>query len=51
MQLVPDFEGVAGLKHSREKAAKAWRHFSNGNGSVPEPLAEAVRRVVKAARR
>jgi predicted ATP-dependent endonuclease of OLD family len=51
VQLVPDFEGVAGLKRSREKAAKAWRHFANGNGAVPGPLAEAVQRVVKAARR
>jgi predicted ATP-dependent endonuclease of OLD family len=48
--LVPDFEGVAGLGPSRGKAEQAWRHFSE-NGGAPEPLADAVRRVVKAARR
>jgi hypothetical protein len=53
VQLVPDFESVTGLGHGREKAASAWRHFS-ANGSadgVPKPLAEAVRRVVREARR
>jgi predicted ATP-dependent endonuclease of OLD family len=50
VQLVPDFEAVAGLEPGREKAAKAWRHF-NENGDVPQQLAEAVTRVVRAARR
>ncbi len=54
VQLVPDFEAVAGLRGGREKAQQAWKHFS-GNGhdpdDVPAPLAEAVRRVIRAARR
>jgi predicted ATP-dependent endonuclease of OLD family len=51
VQLVPDFEAVAGLRGSREKAEQAWRHFSTNGGSPPEPLAEAARRVLRAARR
>ena len=53
VQLVPDFEAVAGLRRSREKAAKAWRHFNatDGPDGLPPPLADAVTRVVKAARR
>ena len=53
VQLTPDFEAVAGLRRGREKAEIAWRHFSRngGGGEVPQPLAEAVRRVVRAARR
>jgi putative ATP-dependent endonuclease of the OLD family len=50
VQLVPDFEGVSGLRRSRTKAAKAWRHF-NELGELPPQLADAVTRVVKAARR
>ncbi|HET7045879.1 MAG TPA: TOPRIM nucleotidyl transferase/hydrolase domain-containing protein [Gaiellaceae bacterium] len=51
VQLVPDFEAVAGLRGRREKAEQAWRHFSTNGGTPPEQLAEAVRRVVRAARR
>lgn len=53
VQLVPDFEAVAGLHGGREKAEAAWRHFStNGTADgVPKPLAEAVRRAVRSARR
>jgi predicted ATP-dependent endonuclease of OLD family len=51
VQLVPDFEAIAGLKRSREKAETAWRHFANGNGSVPDALADAVERVIRTARR
>jgi CRISPR-associated exonuclease Cas4 len=50
VQLVPDFEAVAGLRPGREKAANAWRFF-NANGEVPPQLVDAVTRVVKAARR
>jgi hypothetical protein len=50
VQLVPDFEAVAGLRRSREKAVQAWRHFST-NGDVAPELADAVTRVVKAARK
>jgi hypothetical protein len=51
VQLVPDFEAGAGLRGRREKAEQAWRHFSTNGGTPPEQLAEAVRRVVRAARR
>jgi energy-coupling factor transporter ATP-binding protein EcfA2 len=52
VQLVPDFEAVAGIKRGREKAETAWRHFSgNGDGEVPEALARAARKVLEEARR
>ena len=53
VQLVPDFEAVAGLQGGRDKAAAAWRHFSESGTAdgVPKPLAEAVRRAVRSARR
>jgi hypothetical protein len=53
VQLVPDFEAVAGLQGGREKAAAAWRHFSETDTAdgVPKPLAEAVRRAIRSARR
>ena len=53
VQLVPDFEAVAGLhRRGREKAEMAWRHFSENGGSaaVPKQLATAVRRAVREAR-
>lgn len=49
--LVPDFEGVAGVKARRGKPAAAWKRFQHGNGEVPGPLRQAVERVVAAARR
>ena len=49
--LVPDFEGVAGLKARRGKPAAAWKKFQDGNGEVPGPLRQAVERVVASARR
>jgi predicted ATPase len=49
--LVPDFEGVTGLRARRGKPAAAWRRFQNGNGDVPGPLRQAVERVVAQARR
>jgi predicted ATP-dependent endonuclease of OLD family len=49
--LVPDFEGVTGLRARRGKPAAAWKRFQNGNGAVPGPLRQAVERVVSQARR
>jgi putative ATP-dependent endonuclease of the OLD family len=51
IMLVPDFEGVAGLKVKRGKPAAAYRLFDRGDGAVPGPLRNAVERVVAAARR
>ncbi|NUR77276.1 MAG: hypothetical protein HOQ28_13445, partial [Thermoleophilia bacterium] len=51
IMLVPDFEGVTGLKVRRGKPAAAYRRFNSGNGDVPGPLRQAVERVVAAARR
>ncbi len=49
--LVPDFEGIAGLRGRRGKPAAAWKRFKDGNGAVPGPLRQAAERVVAAARR
>jgi predicted ATP-dependent endonuclease of OLD family len=49
--LVPDFEGVTGLKARRGKPAAAWKRFQNANGDLPAPLRQAVERVVAVARR
>ena len=51
VMLVPDFEGVTGLKVRRGKPAAAYRRFRAGNSDVPGPLRNAVERVVAAARR
>jgi hypothetical protein len=51
IMLVPDFEAVIGLTVRRGKPAAALKRFGSGNGDVPEPLREAVERVVAAARR
>jgi predicted ATP-dependent endonuclease of OLD family len=48
--LVPDFEGVTGLKARRGKPAAAYKRFSGRNAEVPAPLRQAVQRVVAAAR-
>ena len=48
--LVPDFEGVTGLKVRRGKPAAAYKRFQAGDGDVPGPLRQAVERVVVAAR-
>jgi hypothetical protein len=51
IELVPDFEGVAGLHAHSHKPAHAWRAFATADRTqVPEPLAEAVRRVLALAR-
>jgi putative ATP-dependent endonuclease of the OLD family len=49
--LIPDFEGVTGLKVRRGKPAAAYKRFYGGDGDVPGPLRQAVERVVAAARR
>jgi hypothetical protein len=49
--LIPDFEGVTGLRARRGKPAAAWKRFQTGDGEVPGPLRQAVERVVAAARR
>jgi hypothetical protein len=49
--LVPDFEGVTGLKARRGKPAAAFKRFQDGNADVPGPLRQAVERVVSSARR
>ena len=51
VMLVPDFEGVTGLKGKRGKPAAAYRRFKRGDDEVPGPLRHAVERVVAAARR
>ena len=43
VELVPDFEAVAGLRGRSNKPERAWNHFSEAGVSVPEPLARAVR--------
>jgi len=49
--LVPDFEGVAGLRARRGKPAAAFKRFQDGNGDVPGALRQAVERIVASARR
>jgi predicted ATPase len=51
VMLVPDFEAVSGLRARRGKPAAALRRFRGGDATVPEPLRQAVERVVAAARR
>jgi predicted ATPase len=51
IQLVPDFEGVTGVRARRGKPAAAFRRFQDGDAEVPGPLRQAVERVVSAARR
>jgi len=49
--LVPDFEGVTGVRARRGKPAAAFKRFQDGNGDVPGALRQAVERVVANARR
>jgi predicted ATP-dependent endonuclease of OLD family len=51
VMLIPDFEGVAGLRGRRGKPAAAWRRFHARDGAPPEPLLRAVELVVAAARK
>jgi hypothetical protein len=51
IELVPDFEAVAGLSGRRGKPEAARRRFRGGEGEVPAALTRAVERVVTAARR
>jgi hypothetical protein len=49
--LVPDFEGVTGLRSRRGKPAAAWKRFQGRDVDVPGALQQAVERVVGAAHR
>jgi predicted ATPase len=49
--LVPDFEGVTGLRARRGKPAAAWKRFQGADAHVPGALQQAVERVVAAAHR
>jgi predicted ATP-dependent endonuclease of OLD family len=51
IQLAPDFEAVSGVsaRGRARKPRKAYKRYT-GNGEVPEPLRQAVERVLKAAR-
>ncbi|HEU5361846.1 MAG TPA: AAA family ATPase [Gaiellaceae bacterium] len=49
--LVPDFEGVSGLRGRRAKPAAAFKRFQDGNGEIPDALRQAVERIVTSARR
>jgi len=49
--LIPDFEGVTGLRARRGKPAAAFKRFQTGDGDVPGPLRQAVERVVAEARK
>jgi energy-coupling factor transporter ATP-binding protein EcfA2 len=49
--LVPDFEGVSGLRGRRAKPAAAFKRFQDGDGEIPGALRQAVERVVSSARR
>ena len=44
--LEPDFEAVAGLVGRSHKPERAWRTFAVEQRPVPEPLADAVRRLL-----
>ena len=51
VRLIPDFEGVTGLRARRGKPAAAWKRFQGNDVQVPGPLQQAVERVVAAADR
>jgi predicted ATPase len=50
--LVPDFEAVSGVntRGRSRKPHRAYRRYTGNNGDVPEPLKQAVDKVVRAAR-
>lgn len=48
--LVPDFEGILGVKKRSRKPERAWRSLSERNGKMPTALVRAVERVVAVAR-
>lgn len=51
VELVPDFEAVAGLRGHAHKPEHAWRRFADVSAAgVPPPLVQAVARVRAAAR-
>src|SRR5947209_6156123 len=50
--LVPDFETISGVntRGRSRKPHRAYRRYTGNNGDVPEPLKQAVDKVVRAAR-
>jgi predicted ATPase len=50
--LVPDFEAVSGVnaRGRSRKPHRAYRRYTGNNGDVPEPLKQAVDKVLRAAR-
>ncbi len=51
VELVPDFEGVAGLRGHSRKPERAWRRFASlRRDRVPEPLAGVVELALSLAR-
>jgi hypothetical protein len=51
VELIPDLEGVAGLRAHSHKPEHASRRFESMTAAeVPVPLAEAVTRITEAAR-
>src|SRR5690348_10647346 len=50
--LVPDFEAISGVntRGRGRKPHRAYRRYTGNNGDVPEPLKQAVDKVVRAAR-
>lgn len=45
--LEPDFEAVAGLEGHSHKPERAWRSFAVERRAIPEPLEDAVRRLLR----
>ena len=50
IELVPDFEAVAGLRGHSNKPERAWNHFSTPGVEVPKPLARAVELAMRDSR-
>lgn len=52
VEMVPDFEGISGLRGHRNKPERAWERFSKLTADeIPAPLAHTVERAVKLASR
>lgn len=51
VEMVPDFEGIAGLRGRRHKPARAWHAFATlKRNQLPAPLTDVVERAVAMAR-
>ena len=52
VEMVPDFEGISGLRGHRHKPERAWERFSKLTADeIPAPLAHTVERAVELASR